>query len=353
MSSILITGGAGFIGSHTCLQLLEEGHYLYIIDSFVNSSPQIVERIERLFSKGHEKFEEQFNLIGGDIRDKILIENIFKSSIENKHAIEAVIHFAGLKSVEESTLNPSLYWDVNVGGSINLVKIMEKYNCRTIVFSSSATVYSTDNKCPLSEDSQIKPSNTYGQTKVTVENLLMSLYNIKGEDWKIINLRYFNPIGAHPSGLIGENPRGKINNLFPYLNQVASGQKKELRIFGNDWPTKDGTCIRDYVHIMDLAEAHCLALKYLLQKGKSDFLSLNICTGKGTSILELMRHFESVNSCKIPYVFVDRRPGDIAISFASNDLTSSTLKWSPKRNISDMCIDGWRWQQLNPNGFEK
>ncbi len=351
MRSILVTGGAGFIGSHTCLELLKNGYYLIVIDSYINSSPKIVQRLNSLFSGSRQSFKEQFKLIKGDIRDKILLESIFKDAINNKMPIEAVIHFAGLKSVEESVFNPSLYWEVNVGGSITLLRIMEQYNCRNIVFSSSATIYNCNCKSPLSEECEIKPINTYGQTKAAVENLLFSLYKNKRMDWRIINLRYFNPVGAHSSGMIGEDPRGEINNLFPYLNRVASGAIKELRIFGNNWPTLDGTGVRDYIHIMDLANAHYLALKYLLKKKNSGFLSLNIGTGKGTSVLELIKTYEEVNSCKIPFIFVDRRPGDVAISFAKNNLATSTLGWKPKRDLSDICRDGWKWEKLNPNGY--
>ncbi len=352
MKSILITGGAGFIGSHTCLQLLQQDYFLYILDSYVNSSPKIAERLDKLLCQINQKLRDKFKFIEGDIRDESMIDGIFKCSINENRPIEGVIHFAGLKSVAESVSSPSLYWDVNVGGTIKLIRIMEKYSCRTIVFSSSATIYSENNRSPLSEDSEIKPYNPYGQTKANIENLLKDLYTSNDSCWRVINLRYFNPIGAHPSGLIGEEPRGKINNLFPYLNQVASGNIKELKIYGNDWPTIDGTGVRDYIHIMDLADAHCLALNYLIKEKKATLLSINIGTGRGTSVLQLLKTFESVNSCKIPFRFVDRRLGDIAISYASNDLASSILSWRPKRNLSNMCIDGWRWQKLNPYGYE-
>ncbi len=353
MKSILITGGAGFIGSHTCIELLEEGYYLYVIDSFINSSPNIKERIIKLFSQNKSKFEEQFNLIKGDIKDEKLLEDVFESSIRKNRPIEAVIHFAGLKSVKESVLNPLIYWDVNVGGSITLIKLMDKYNCRTIVFSSSATVYDLNNKLPFSEDSPIKASNPYGETKITIENLFRNLYNIKNSSWRILNLRYFNPIGAHPSGILGEEPQGEINNIFPSLVKAAKGEIKELKIFGNDWPTKDGTAIRDYIHVMDLADAHCLALKYLLNKNKSEFKIINIGTGQGTTVLELIKTFESVNQCNVPFVFDNRRSGDIAASFANANLAFSILKWTPKRNLRDMCIDGWKWKRLNPYGYKK
>ncbi len=352
LRSILITGGTGFIGSHTCLKLLEKGYFLYVVDSFINSSPKVLRKLEELFPQGSEKFNQQFNLIEGDIRDSTVIENIFINSINQNRCIEAVIHFAGLKSVEESLLNPSLYWDINVGGSIALVKVLEKYNCRTIVFSSSATVYNSISDSPLSENCEVRPCNPYGETKATVENILRSLYKNKRKDWRVINLRYFNPIGAHSSGVIGEDPIRKTNNLFPYLSKVASGNKEVLKIFGNDWPTFDGTAIRDYIHIMDLADVHCLALEYLLQKEESRFLCLNVGTGKGTSILELLKTYEIVNSCKIPFIYVDRRPGDIAISFAKTELATSILNWKPKFDISDMCRDGWNWQKLNPCGYQ-
>ena len=343
MNRILITGGAGFIGSHTASLLLENGYDLIIIDSLINTSKLFLKKINILFKKIDEKYDERVKFIKCDIRDINKLHAVFQESANEGKPINSVIHFAGLKSVSESVQNPLQYWDANVIGSINLFKIMELHNCKTIVFSSSATVYGISNYF-LTEDSYIKPNNAYGQTKFTIEKILNTLYQSDKENWKILNLRYFNPIGAHESGLIGEFPYSIPSNLFPYITQVAIGKRSFLKVYGRDWPTKDGTCVRDYIHIMDLAEGHLSGLRYL-DSQNGIFINLNLGTSIGTSVLELIRTFEKVNKCKIPYDFADRRAGDVATIIADNKKAINLLNWYPHRNIEKMCIDGWLWQQ--------
>ena len=343
---ILVTGGAGFIGSHTCLVLLEKGHEVIVIDSFINSSKISLSRVNEIFKdKNHN-----INIVVADIRDENAIDKLFLDSQTVNTPIQAVIHFAGLKSVKESVLNPLHYWDVNVNGTINLLRAMNKYKCKTIVFSSSATIYGLSSDRPLPENTDIKPINPYGQTKVAIEQLFNNLYDSDPKNWRIANLRYFNPIGAHPSGIIGESPIGVPTNIFPYITQVAAGKREKLTIFGKDWPTLDGTGVRDYIHIMDLAEGHICALEYLL-KSKNKIINLNLGTGIGTSVLQLVNIFEKVNNIKIPKEFSGRRLGDCSTVIADNKLALSCLDWVPKRNIEDMCIDGWKWQVLNPEGY--
>tara|TARA_A100000164_G_scaffold203887_1_gene180906 strand:- start:5521 stop:6570 length:1050 start_codon:yes stop_codon:yes gene_type:complete len=344
MNRILITGGAGFIGSHTASLLLENGFDLIIIDSFVNTSKLFLKKILTLFKKIDEKYEERVKFVECDIRDINKLNTVFKDSANEGKPINSVIHFAGLKSVTESVFNPLQYWEVNVIGSINLFKTMAFNNCKTIVFSSSATIYGNSDNEVLTEDSEIKPNNSYGETKVTIEKILKTLYESDKKNWKIANLRYFNPIGAHESGLIGEYPNGVPSNLFPFITQVAMGKRRFLRVYGNDWPTKDGTGVRDFIHIMDLAEGHLSALRYL-DSQDGIFTNLNIGTSKATTVLELIRKFEKVNKCDIPYEFFDKREGDVAISVADNKKALKLLNWSPQRNLEEMCIDGWLWQQ--------
>ena len=343
MNRILITGGAGFIGSHTASLLLENGYDLIIIDSLINTSNVFLKKINILFKKIDEKYEKRVKFIKCDTRDINKLNAVFQESANEGKPINSVIHFAGLKSVSESVHNPLKYWDANVTGSINLFKIMDLYDCKTIVFSSSATVYGISNDF-LTEDSYIKPNNAYGQTKCTIEEILNTLYQSDKENWKILNLRYFNPIGAHESGLIGEFPYNKPSNLFPYITQVAMGKRSSLKVYGRDWPTKDGTGVRDYIHIMDLAEGHLSALRYL-DSQNGIFIYLNLGTSIGTSVLELIRTFEKVNKCKIPYDFADRRAGDVATIIADNKKALDLLNWNPQRTIEDMCVDGWLWQK--------
>tara|TARA_B100000212_G_scaffold250450_1_gene191646 strand:+ start:31 stop:1089 length:1059 start_codon:yes stop_codon:yes gene_type:complete len=350
MKSILVTGGAGFIGSHTSLVLLEKGFEIFVIDSFVNSSLKSIERISLILDEKDKVLKERLHLLKGDLKNQSDIESVFIMSQKLNKRIDAVIHLAGLKSVADSILNPISYWENNVLGTINLLKIMEKYNCRNIVFSSSATVYKANSDKLLNENDICKPINPYGHTKLTIEGILCDLYNSKPFEWKIASLRYFNPVGAHESGLIGEDPSGKPNNIYPQITKVAIGEIDEIKIFGSDWPTNDGTGVRDYIHVMDLAEGHLSALNYLF-KEKPQILTMNLGTGKGTSVLELIKTFENINNVKIPHSFVNRRSGDNAFVVADNSLAKNILNWSPIRNIEEICIDGWSWQQKNPNGY--
>ena len=344
MKNILITGGTGFIGSHTCLNFLEEGFDITIIDSLTNSSKDVLKGIKGILELSNSYDENKINFYEGDIRNKTFLKEVFLEAQKKNNPIDGVIHFAGLKSVRESTLNPILYWDVNVNGSINLFKTMEENNCRTILFSSSATVYGDSQDIPFKESAQTKPFNTYGYTKSATENVLNNIFNSDSSRWRICHLRYFNPIGSHPSGLIGENPKNKPENIFPYICQVASGLRKKLYVFGNDWPTPDGTCYRDYIHVLDLAEIHKKTLKFLFDKGSTN-LTLNVGKGKSYSVLELINAFERVNSVKINYEFTTRRAGDIAISYADTSKIYNILNWKPSKSIEDMCKDGWNWQK--------
>ena len=350
MKTILVTGGCGFIGSHTCLCLLKNNYKIIAIDSNINSSKLSFKNIKRILKK-NKLLIEDIIFKKGDIRDEKFLKEVFLQAITNGNPIDAVVHFAGLKSVEESTKYPLIYWDNNVCGSLILLKVMQIFKCETIVFSSSATVYGHAKINPIKESSDIKPLNPYGQTKASIEYILEGIYRGSQKKWKIANLRYFNPIGAHESGLIGEEPLDKPNNLFPYIALVALGKFKRLNIYGKDWPTDDGTGIRDYIHVMDLAEAHKCALNYLFDN-EPNLLNLNIGTGIGTSVLELVETFEDVNKCKIPYEFCKRRPGDVATLIADNKKAISLLQWYPKRDLKNMCEDGWRWRKLNPNGYE-
>ena len=350
MKSILITGGAGFIGSHTSLLLLEKGYIVFIIDSFINSSDKSIKRISTILKKQSINTEGRIYLIKGDLKKKYDIEKVFEMSFKINKKIESVIHFAGLKSVSESVIRPISYWENNLNGTINLLKVMEKYNCRNIVFSSSATVYKAKAKELLNEGDICEPVNPYGKNKLTIEGILKDIYKSEPTQWRIASLRYFNPVGAHESGLIGENPLGIPNNLYPIITQVAIGKIKELKVFGSDWQTNDGTGVRDYIHVTDLAEGHLLTLDYLL-KGSPQYLTLNLGTGIGTSVLELINTFEKVNKVEVPFSFDERRPGDNEFVVADNSLAKSTLNWIPKRTINDMCRDGWNWQLKNPNGY--
>ena len=349
MARILVTGGAGYIGSHTCLNLLEAGNEIITLDSYVNSSQRVFEAINKICQlKGINQ-----NLIKNiecDIRDIRSIREIFENSKNKNSEIEGVVHFAGLKSVKDSEFHSLDYWDVNFGGTLNLLKVMNSFNCRKIVFSSSATIYGDPEKLPILEDCEIKPVNPYGQTKAAVEKFLLDIYNSAPTKWNITNLRYFNPVGAHSSGLIGENPKGIPNNLFPYICMVAMGKFKNLEIFGNNWPTKDGTCIRDYIHIEDLCDGHKKALELMFEE-KGSYRSINLGNGKGISVLEMIETFEKVNNCKIKKVFKSRRLGDIASSYADINLAKEVLGWTPKKSLSDVCKDGWKWAEMNPSGY--
>ena len=290
MSSVLVTGGAGFIGSHSCLLLLENGFEVIVLDSLINSSFDSIVNIKKILSKNHHFKEESLHFIKGDLRDYSLLRDVFTQFKNRKKTIDYVIHFAGLKSVSDSVNDPLSYWDANINGTINLLKVMGENNCTDIVFSSSATIYGLSKSFQIKEDSPTNPLTPYGNTKYTIEKILKDVFNSLSKDWRIINLRYFNPIGAHPSGLLGEDPLGIPNNIFPFITQVASGKLSTLKIFGNDWPTSDGTGVRDYIHVMDLAEGHIAALA-ALKKHRSQYTSINLGTGIGTSVLELIRTF--------------------------------------------------------------
>ncbi len=349
MKTILVTGGLGFIGSHTCITLLERGYKILILDALINSSIKVIESIKQIILVTKYSHHEQLQFYECDLRDKLKLEEIFRNNTSESKKIDAVIHFAGLKSVSESINEPLRYFDFNVLSTINLLKIMEKFDCKKIVFSSSATIYGNNCKdCNIKEDAFINPSNPYGETKVIIEKILQNL-SLNSNSWSISILRYFNPIGAHPSGLIGENPLGMPNNIFPIINEVASRERKKLYIFGNDWETYDGTGVRDYIHVMDLADGHVLALEYLF-KNVGEIIKLNLGTGKGTSVLELISIFKSVNKIEVPYLFSQRRKGDVARSVADINLAKEKLNWSPIRDLKTMCIDGWKWKKQNING---
>ena len=350
MSKILVTGGAGFIGSHTCLSLLEKDFDVVVIDSLTNSSHISLERVSEIY-KNKTNIFKKIELVQGDLRSIEILNKIFIQSKSEGKPIKAVIHFAGLKSVSESIKKPIKYWDNNLVSTINLLKIMVKYNCYNLVFSSSATIYADSVQDLIEENSLIKPVNPYGFTKASIETILENIFQSDPYKWRIASLRYFNPIGAHRSGLIGENPSGKPNNIFPLILKVAAGKIKQLNVFGNDWPTHDGTGVRDYIHVLDLADGHISALENLLVS-KPKMINLNLGTGISTSVLDLINCFEGVNKIKIPYSFTKRREGDVAKVVANNSLALDYLKWSPKRGLQEMCLDGWRWQEMNPNGYE-
>ena len=350
MKNILVTGGAGFIGSHTCLVLLEKGYKVFVIDSFINSSHLALEKVLEILKMKRQNLAMHLKVFKCDLNNKKLLENIFLEIKKDNQKIDGVIHFAGLKSVADSVNIPLEYWKVNVLGTINLLEVMDKYNCQTLVFSSSATVYENKVNNLLSENSPVNPINPYGYTKSTVEFILKDVFKASNKQSKFASLRYFNPIGAHRSGLIGESPKGKPNNIFPLIIDTAKGIQKELKIFGKDWSTPDGTPIRDYIHVMDIAEAHINVLENLFQN-EPRYLNLNVGTGIGTSVLDLIKTFEKVNDVKVPFVFTSRRIGDACYVVADNSLLKKEFKIFPKMNLEDMCRDGWKWKSLNPNGF--
>lgn len=339
MAKILVTGGAGYIGSHTCIELLSAGYEVVVLDNFSNSSVESLARVQALAAK-------KLDFVEGDILDQQILDQIFKS-----HSIDAVIHFAGLKAVGESQKEPLKYFENNISGSISLVKAMERAQVFKLVFSSSATVYDEANVSPLNEDMPTgMPSNNYGYTKLIVEQLLEKL-SATDERWSIALLRYFNPVGAHQSGQIGEDPQGIPNNLMPYVTQVAVGRREKLAIFGNDYDTLDGTGVRDYIHVVDLANAHLCALNNRLNA--QGCRAWNIGTGNGISVKQIRDTFENVNGVEIPFEYVPRREGDVATSFADNARAVAELGWQPQYGLADMLADSWNWQKQNPNGFHK
>ena len=339
MKKVLVTGGMGYIGSHTVVQLYEAGYEPIIVDNLVNSKPEVLNRIEKI--TGNRPLFYEF-----DVRDE---ENL--SKIFDEHDIFAVIHFAGLKSVGESVQKPQLYFDNNIGSTEVLLRVMEKHGCKNIVFSSSATVYGNPERVPIYEEDKLGPTtNPYGETKLRIEYLLKDVVK-NDKSWNIVLLRYFNPIGAHKSGLMGEDPQGIPNNLMPYITQVAVGKLKQLSVFGDDYDTPDGTGVRDYIHVDDLAHGHILALKKIEEK--PGLLIYNLGTGKGTSVLELVHAFEEANNIKINYTIAPRRPGDIAQCYANADKAYREMGFKCTRSIVDACRDSWNWQKNNPKGFDK
>jgi len=350
MARLLVTGGAGFIGSHTCLVLLKAGHDLIVVDDFSNSSPTALERVCALAQLDHNAAKTQLKVWHGDIRDPLYLEALFSQAKSEGAPIEAVIHFAGLKSVGESVREPLRYWDVNLTGSLCLLSAMNAHGCHTLVFSSSATLYGYPERVPIPESAPIQPINPYGHSKAAVEQLLHDLAASAPNQWRIACLRYFNPVGAHPSGKIGEDPLGPPNNLFPFVSQVAVGRRKSLQVFGGDWPTSDGTGVRDYIHVMDLAEGHRAALDCLLAE-PAQLLTLNLGSGQGSSVLEVVRAFERASGRQVPYDVVARRDGDAAITVADPAMAFQRLGWQTQRGLDEICRDGWAWQSANPSGY--
>ena len=342
MGIVLITGGAGFVGSHIALNLLKKDYTVIIFDSFINSSKKVFSRFNKVLEA--KVIRENLKLYKGDLREEGRLKEIFMKIKNKGKIIDAVIHCAGLKAVNESYLNSLNYWDVNVAGTISLIKVMNKFSCKNLIFSSSATVYDSTKLDLLNESSKLKPTNPYGNTKYVIEKFLKDISLNSKNKWNIINLRYFNPIGADPDSVIGESPASYKNNIYPLILDVALRRIDKFVIFGNDWNTPDGTCVRDYVHIMDLADGHIAALDYL-KKSCSQIINLNLGTGKGTSVLELINTFSEVNNVHIPYSIGQRRIGDNEYVVANNEKASKLLNWFPKRSIKDMCIDGWNWKK--------
>lgn len=338
MSTVLLAGGAGYIGSHTAVELLEKGYEVVIADCHFNSKPEVYNRIEKITGRRLRHYNV-------DVCDTEALYKVFE---ENK--IDAVVHFAGYKAVGESVEKPMMYYENNIDSTFSLIKAMRKYGCERIVFSSSATVYGMSHKSPLVETMQTGPcTNPYGWTKLMNEQILMDFCKAD-EKLSVVLLRYFNPVGAHESGLIGEDPSGIPNNLMPFIAQVAVGKRKELSVFGNDYDTPDGTGVRDYIHVVDLAKAHLKAIEYSLDnKGAEVF---NIGTGIGYSVLDMVKSFEKANGLKIPYKIVERRAGDVAECYADSSKAGTILGWTANKNLEDMCKDTWNWQKNNPNGYE-
>jgi len=341
MTEVLVTGGTGYIGSHTAVSLMEAGYRPVIVDNLSNSEASVVKCIARITGK-----QPPFYKL--DLRNANALNKVFE-----KHRIDSVIHFAGLKAVGESVDAPLLYYENNIMGTLSLCRVMAANRVKKIIFSSSASVYGEANIIPVTEDCPPAPTNPYARTKLMIEQILQDSHRADPA-WRIILLRYFNPVGAHFSGLIGESPRGIPNNLMPFLSQVAVGRRPHINVFGNDYPTPDGTGVRDYIHIMDLAEGHIAALKKIEKaaapKGQKPLI-VNLGTGKGYSVLEMIRAFEKSSGQKIPYRIARRRPGDVATLYADTQLARKALGWKAKRNLADMCTDAWRWQSSHPEGY--
>lgn len=336
--AILVTGGAGYIGSHTVIELLNENYEVVIVDDYSNSKPEVLNRIEEISGK-----KPVFHQV--DITDQLALEEVFK-----QHSLEAVIHFAGYKAVGESVAKPLKYYNNNLNGTIVLMELMNKYSVKKMVFSSSATVYGMNNKAPFTEDMPLSTTNPYGTTKMFIEQFIVD-QAVADEEWSAALLRYFNPIGAHESGRIGEDPNDIPNNLMPFITQVAVGKREKLSIFGKDYETHDGTGVRDYIHVVDLAKGHLRALENVLEN--SGVEPYNLGTGVGYSVLDVVKAFEEANNVEIPYEIVERRPGDIATSYADSGKALKELGWKAELGIEDMCRDSWNWQKNNPNGYEE
>ena len=336
METILVTGGSGFIGSHTVLELLEKGYGVVVMDNLSNSSEESLRRVEKLTGKKVKFYET-------DIRDREGTEKIFQ---ENK--IDAVIHFAGLKAVGESCKIPLKYYENNIGGTVTLLEVMEKYNVKKIIFSSSATVYGTPERLPLDEDCRLSTTNPYGSTKLMLENIMQDVYKADN-NWNVILLRYFNPVGAHESGLIGEDPKGIPNNLMPYVAQVASGKLSCIQVFGNDYDTPDGTGVRDYIHVVDLAKGHLCAVKYVMENKGVE--AVNLGTGKGSSVYDVLHSFEKACGKKLPYVVKPRRAGDLATCYADTAKAKKVFGWEAQYGLDEMTADSWNFIKNNPNGL--
>ncbi len=335
--NILVVGGAGYIGSHTCVQLLAAGHQIVVLDNLSNSQAESVKRVRQISG-------QDFVFVEADIRNKTALRLVF-----SEHKIDAVIHFAGLKAVGESSEKPLMYYDNNVNGTIALLEVMAEVNVKNIVFSSSATVYGDPLSVPISEDFPLSATNPYGRTKLMIEDILRDLQQ-SDSSWRVSILRYFNPIGAHESGLIGEDPNGIPNNLLPYVTQVAVGRLAKLRVFGNDYATFDGTGVRDYIHVMDLADGHVAALNHLFSH--AGLTTVNLGTGIGYSVLQVVQAFSEACGKQIDYEFMPRRVGDISVNYANASLAKSLLGWSATRDLATMCADSWRWQSKNPQGYQ-
>lgn len=334
--TVLVTGGAGYIGSHVCVELLQQGHHLVVLDNLCNGSEVALQRVQEITGKS-------LTFQRGDVRDESLVRRLLEA-----HGINAVIHFAGLKAVGESVAQPLDYYDNNVSGAIHLLRAMAQSGVRNLVFSSSATVYGDPARNPIDEDFPLSATNPYGRSKLMIEEMLRDLY-LADSCWNISILRYFNPAGAHPSGLIGEHPSGIPNNLMPYIAQTASGLRERLSVFGGDYPTRDGTGVRDYIHVTDLATGHLRALAAL--GDKPGCITHNLGTGTGYSVLEMVAAFEAASGRVIPYTIAPRRPGDIAECYADPGRARRDLGWSAKQDLAAMCADAWRWQQQNPSGY--
>ena len=336
--AILVNGGAGYIGSHTCIELMKAGYEIIVADNLYNSCEEALRRVEQISGK-------KVPFVNVDLCDGEAVDALFASHPE----IDAVIHFAGLKAVGESCQIPLKYYENNIGGTVILLEVMEKYNVKKIIFSSSATVYGTPERLPLDEECHLSTTNPYGSTKLMLENIMQDVYKAD-EGWNIILLRYFNPVGAHESGLIGEDPKGIPNNLMPYVAQVASGKLSCIQVYGNDYDTPDGTGVRDYIHVVDLALGHIAAIEYCREAGVHIY---NLGTGHGYSVLDMIHAFEKACGKKLPYKICDRRPGDIAACYACPDKAEKELHWKAKYGIEEMCASQWKWQSTNPNGYDK